>query len=94
MLGNYATQNLILSKWASRNEYNEPMRTLSSIKGRKEEKLQLVVNSNGEQVLSSAFVMTEIEVNINDLIDGRMVIASSVITGLSGSTLWYEVYLK
>ena len=93
MLSEYANQSLTLKQPGEPNEYNEPVYTSSTIYGRKEHSTKLVRTNEGEEVTSSAFVVTETEVTVGDLIDDRVVIVSEPAPDLDGNTVFYEVYL-
>jgi len=94
MIGDYANQSLTLKKVASTNEYNEKTYTSSTIKGRKETGFKLIRNQFGQETVSSATVFTQTLVNVDDLIDDKLVIAVNQEIALNGSVAFYEVYLK
>lgn len=93
MLTEYANQSMTLKQPGTPDEYNEVTYSSSTIYGRKEHSNRLVRNTEGEEVTSSAFVITETEVTVNDLIDDRVVIVSEPAPDLDGDTQFYEVYL-
>ena len=93
MLSEYANQSLTLKQPGTPDQYNEVTYTSSTIYGRKEHSTKLVRNNEGEEVTSSAFVVTETEVAVGDLIDDRVVIVSEPAPDLDGNTQFYEVYL-
>ena len=93
LVSNYFNQTLVWKHVASINDYNEPTYTTSTIKGRKEPGNNLVRNSQGQEVVSSAVIFTRAIIAVNDLIDGRLVISSEPMPLLNGNTLFYEVYL-
>ena len=94
MLTEYANQSMTLKQPGTPDQYNEVTYASSTIYGRKEHSNRLVRNSQGEEVTSSAFVVTETEVTVGDLIDNRAVIVSEPAPDLDGDTLFYEVYLS
>jgi hypothetical protein len=94
MLTDYANQALTLQSVSSVNEYNEPTYTTATIRGRKEDGFKLIRNAQGQEVVSSAFVMTETAVDVNDKIDGKFVIVVNTIPDLGGAVDHYEVYLQ
>lgn len=94
MLDMYANQSLAWKHVTGVSDTNEPTYEEKTIKGRKETGFKFVRNAQGEEVVSSAFVMTEAPVKVNDLIDGSLVIAVNDSPGLDGMPLFYEVYLQ
>lgn len=94
MLDAYANQNLTWKSVASVSKYNEPTYSSVTIKGRKETGNKLILNAEGQEVISSARVFTESAVANNDLIDDSKVIQVNKNIGLDGSIVFYEVYLK
>lgn len=94
MINDYLNQTASWKSVSSVNQYNEPTYTTKSISVRKEPSRKLVRNNEGEEVTSSAFVVTTSAVAANDLIDGRLVITSEPAPGLNGDYIFYEVYLK
>ena len=93
MIGDYANQSLTLKKVTATSEYNEKTYTTSTIKGRKETGFRLIRNQFGQETISSATVFTATLVNVDDLIDDKLVIASIPQVGLGGTVQYYEVYL-
>ena len=93
MIEMYANQSLTLKVPGTPNEYNEPTYTSSTIKGRKESNFKLVRDVHGDEVVSSSFVVTESAVEVGNLIDDKVVIASNPMPDLDGNIQFYEVYL-
>lgn len=93
MIEFYANQTLEHKAVTGINEYNEPTYSTSNIKGRKEPGNKLIRNNEGEEVVSSALVLTETEVSVGDKIDGRLVLKVDEAAGLDGTIEFYEVYL-
>lgn len=93
LLSNYANQSLTWKQAGALNEYAEPTYTSTTIKGRKETGFKLIRNAQGQEIVSSAKVFTESEVEANDLIDGKLVIAVTSQVNLNGSVEFYEVWL-
>ncbi len=94
MLDVYANQNLTWKAVTSINKYNEPTYSSVTIKGRKETGNKLILNAEGQEVISSARVFTESAVANNDLIDNSKVIQVTANINLDGTVAFYEVYLK
>jgi len=93
MISAYANQTAIWRKVTSINEYNEPTYATSNIKCRKETGFKMIRNAQGQETVSSATVFTEAAVEVNDLLDGKVVIAVDVETTFSGSAGFRECYL-
>ena len=93
MISAYTNQSLTWKHVSSINEYNEPTYTTSTIKGRKETGFKMIRDAQGQETVSSATVFTKSAVTVNDLIDGKLVIAVDSQITLGGSVLFYEVYL-
>lgn len=89
----YLNQNVSWKRRTSTNKYVEGSFTETTIKGRLESGFKLVRNEKGEEVTSSAFLVTESAVSVNDLIEGRTVVSSEPMRGFNGNIMWYEVYL-
>lgn len=95
MLNEYASQIIVWQKSISINKYNETTYANPlNILGRIEPKHKLIRNPQGEETLTTYFLMTETDVRENDLINGSLVISSTPIIDLMGDTLYYEVYTK
>lgn len=92
MLDFYANQTLSWAHTTALNEYNEPTRTTTNIKGRKEPINKLVRNAQGEEVVVATRIFTETAITVNDTIDGDIVISSSPQPNLDGSIAFYEIY--
>ena len=92
MLDFYANQTLSWGHVTGNNDYNEPTRTVTSIKGRLEPVNKLVRNAQGEEVTVSSRVFTESAIAVNDTIDGRVIISAAPMPDLSGTTQFYEGY--
>ena len=95
MLDLYANQSLTWVHVLARNEYDEiATSTTTTIKGRKEDGFKLVRNAQGEEVTSSAMVITIANIVVGDKLDGRTVIAVPNNAMLDGSNLFNGVYLQ
>lgn len=94
MIDSYLNQDLSWGAAGTPNEYNESTFTTTTIEGRKQTGFKLIRDATGNQVVSSALVLTKSLVEIGDLIDGSEIISVSPAIGLKGSELWQEAYLK
>jgi len=87
--GSYTWQHIL-----TKDKYNEiATSTTTTIKGRIESGFKLIVDPTGEDVSSTAVLITESAVVVGDKIDGRIVLASSRMDGLDGAAAFYEVML-
>ena len=93
MIDAYMNQSLAWKSVTSINEYNEPVYTTTTIKGRKETGHKLIRNNQGQEVISSARVFTKSVISNNDLIDGQQVISVESAVGLDGTVKFYTVHL-
>lgn len=93
MLKEYMSQSLTWKHIASINEYNEPIYTTTTIKGRKETGHKLVKNAAGEDTVSSARVFTGSAIIIDDLIDDTLIISVESAVDLAGVVQFYAGYL-
>lgn len=94
MLKPYANQSLLWERGGDPNVYNERTFTSATIKGRKEPTSKIIISQDGEQIVTSSFVVTASAVSVNDKIDSRLVISSEPMYDLNGKVLFYEVYLR
>jgi len=94
MLSDYANQSLTRSIAGARDQYNQITYSTAVISGRMEIGFKMVNNQQGQEVLSSAFVMTETPVVVDDKIDGRLVVSVKNAVDLDGTTLFYGAYLQ
>lgn len=92
LIDNYINQDLIWKSVASLNGYNEPTYVTTTIKGRKTTGFKLITNAKGQEVVSSAYIITKSPIVVNDLIDGCSVISSQSAVSLTGAVSFYEVY--
>jgi hypothetical protein len=94
MIEDYCNQTAVWKHVIDSNAYNEPVYGAPvSIKCRKEQKIRLVRNKNGEQVVSDTRLYTTFPVQIDDLIDERVVISVIEMSDLEGQAEGYEVVL-
>ena len=97
MLTGYTNQSITKKTKGAVNAYNEATYASSTIKGRFEYKRNLVRDVNGEEVVSSAVLYTETDVNPDDIInyDSRdyPVINVEDVVGLNGTVEFYQVFL-
>jgi hypothetical protein len=94
MLNAYANQDLTRQTASTTNEYNEPTRVTTTIKGRKETGFKQVRNAQGAIVVSTAVIFTQTAIQQGDLIDGSRVIAVNAAVDLRGAVRFYEAYLE
>jgi len=94
LLDRYANQSLTWKHVTAINEYNEPTYSSTTIKGRKETGFKMIRNSQGQESVSSAQVFTESAIEVNDLIDDKLVMAVDTQIKLDGAVGFREVYLK
>ena len=94
MLDRYANQSLTWKHFTAIDAYNEATYSSTTIKGRKETGFKLIRNSQGQETVSSAQVFTESAIEVNDLIDDKLVMAVDTQIKLDGGVGFREVYLK
>ena len=75
------------------NDYGEISVTVSTIKGRLENAFKKIRSSTGEEVVSSALLLTQNLITVGDTINGHNVITSEPKNSLNGKIEFYEVYL-
>lgn len=90
----YYNQSLTLKHVTAISDTNKPTATSSTIKGRLELGYNLVRDQTGEEIVSTAWVITETPVEVNDYINDKLVVAGGPEIGLDGSVHHWEVYLK
>jgi len=93
MLEDYLNQTALWEYIENTNEYNEKICNNKTIKCRKEDKIKLVRDKDGIQVVSNSTVYCKEPVKVEHKIDGRVVITVATITDLLGEVEGYEVYL-
>lgn len=93
MLVDYLNQEALWEYVTSTNEYNEKTYNNKTIQCRKEDKIKLVRDKNGIQVVSNTTIYCKEPVQIDHKIDGRVVISIGTLTDLMGEIEGYEVYL-
>ena len=77
------------------NEYTESIYAPeASIPARIEERVRLVKDKTGNQVISRSTVFTMAQIKVDDLVDGKVALAVNNNTGLDGSIEGYEVMLE
>ena len=69
MIDFYLNQSITLKSKISKNKFNEATYNTSTIKARLEFKRKMVRNSQGQEVISEAFLMTTAIVNPDDVIN-------------------------
>lgn len=95
MISQYANQNINWKKVKTTDGYDEVATyTEKIITGRKEDGFRLVRNSAGEETVSTGRVYTESAIQIDDYLDGRLVIAIETARQLNGTVGFYTVHLK
>lgn len=93
MLSAYMNQTASWEYVSTINEYNEATYLTVSIKCRKETGFKLVRNAQGQETTSSAQIFTESAIDVNDKIDGKLVIAVDTQIDLGGASRFRECYL-
>ena len=94
MIKDYCNQKAIWLHKTESNEFNEDSYAEPvTIDVRKVEKITLVRNKNGEQVVSNTIVYTPEAVQVDDLIDDLVVIAILSMPDLDGNVEGYKVAL-
>ena len=95
MLEEYANQSLTLAKHGTISDCGEyPYTSTSTISGRKETGIKIVKNQYGQEVVSTSTVFTETDIDIDDKIDGDIVIAIDDAVDLDGVVLFNMAYLQ
>lgn len=98
MIGDYLIHSALWSQaTAVMDGYGEPVRTESTILCRWEDRIKLVRNRQGAEVVSEAKVFCAAAVKPGDLLTyggrEREVIAVSSSTSIGGDETFYEVYV-
>ena len=75
------------------DDYNQPIYEDKTIDCRFNQKIKLVRDKTGTQVVSQAQVYCKDAVTIDDLVDGRVVLSVLTLDGLDGQIEGYEVML-
>lgn len=93
MLEDYCNQKAIWKSKTGVNDCNESTYEEKEIDCRKEEKIKLVRDKTGKEVVSNTTVYTPEPICVDDMVDGRIVIGVGTMTDLDGVIEGYEVYL-
>ena len=97
MLDVYTNQEVKIKRVLGKDEYGDVQTEIKTIKGRLQFKHKIVVNSEGQQVTSSATLYTKENLKLSDYIlynDKEFkIIAISEIVGLDGNVEFREVYI-
>jgi hypothetical protein len=94
MMADYCNQKAMWKHKTGNNEYNEATYADSvNIDVRKVEKITLVRNKSGVQVVSNTTVYTPTAVQVDDLIDDLVVITILSSPNLDGNIEGYKVAL-
>lgn len=93
MIKEYLNQSVVWGDSGTPNKYNESTYTNKTIKARKEATNKIVMDKLGQETVVSAKIWTLEAVSVDDLIDGRSIIAVSPQIGLDGNVEFYEVYV-
>lgn len=96
MIEDYCTEEAVWKHLTDTNEYNEPIYAASAtIKCRIEQKIKLIKNKFGKEVVSDTKITTtsKFPVQVDDLIDERTVISVLTIKDFDGKVEGYEVML-
>lgn len=92
MISDYCKQSALWKHITGHDKYTQPVYAAQiSIKVRKEEKIRLVRDKKGVQVMSNTTYFTSSAIIVDDLLDGYTVIAVNPMTGLDGQIEGYEV---
>jgi len=94
MLEDYLNQTALWEFIKNSNEYNEKTFDKTTINCRKEDKIKLVRDKDGTEVVSNSTVYCKEPVKVEHKIDGGLVIAVGTLTDLLGEIEGYEVYLS
>lgn len=92
MLSDYLGQICTLKYKIGTNTYNEAIYEEREIACRLVDKFKVILNSKGEEVVSSGVVQCVEHIKTGDLINDRKVISVSYMTGLDG-IVGYRGYL-
>lgn len=96
-MNHYFNQDISWGKVVGRNAYAEPIFEWKEIKGRWQDKIEIVRDKEGREVTSVAKVFCTETVQADDVLKYRdkewFIIAVSTMTKLDGSTNHLEVYL-
>lgn len=92
MLSDYLGQICTLKYKIGTNTYNEAIYEEREIVCRLVDKFKVILNSKGEEVVSSGVVQCVEHIKTGDLINDRKVISVSYMTGLDG-IVGYRGYL-
>lgn len=90
----YYNQSLTWESVTGVSDTNVPTTSSTTIAGRMELGYRLIRNSLGEEIISTAVVFTDSEVEVNDFINGKLVISALPQISLNGTVHHYEIYLK
>jgi hypothetical protein len=94
MMEDYCPDSAVWKRVVNSSVYNDPEYAAPVvIECQKEEKIRLVRNKFGVQVVSDTTLRTVSHVEIDDLIDDRVVISVLTMKDLDGEIEGYEVML-
>ncbi|MDF2884739.1 MAG: hypothetical protein K0R54_5309 [Clostridiaceae bacterium] len=93
MIEDYFTDKKVWRHVTGTDDYNQPTYDDKTIDCKFNQKIKLVRDKTGNQVVSQANVFCKDAVLIDDLIDGRVIISVLTLDGLDGIIEGYEVYL-
>lgn len=97
MLDVYTNQEVKIKRVLGKDEYGDIQTEIETIKGRLQFKHKIVVNSEGQQVTSSATLYTKENLKLSDYIlyNGKefKIITISEIVNLNGEIEFREVYI-
>lgn len=97
MLDMYTNQEVKIKRVVGKDEYGDIQTEIETIKGRLQFKHKIVVNTEGQQVTSSATLYTKENLKMTDFIVYNnkefQIIAISEIVGLDGNIEFREVYV-
>ncbi len=94
LLRDHLNQTVVLRRTGGRDFYGEiRYEDPVDLKARYSEKQQTVTNPQGQEVTSTAAVLTEEELRLGDLVNGRAVQSRESIVGFDGTVLGWRSYL-
>lgn len=94
MLEDYFTDKKVWRHITDTDDYNQPTYTDETIDCKFNEKITLVRDKTGNEVVSQSNVFCKDAIQVDELIDGRVVISVLPLSGLDGIIEGYRVYLK
>jgi len=94
MIEDYCNQSVVWKHLTDSNEYSEPVYAEPiTIKCRKEQKIKLIRNKFGKEVVSDTKITTTSPVQVDDLLDNITVISVLSLVDFDGKVEGYEVMI-